>query len=68
MVDLLDRSTTGASDAIAPLDALIQTVKEATPPLALKASRPMCRYPNYPHYIGGDRYLSDSCDCRNAAP
>ncbi|WP_177248616.1 tannase/feruloyl esterase family alpha/beta hydrolase [Bradyrhizobium sp. Ghvi] len=68
MVDLLDPLDRWASDGIAPADALIQAVKEATPPFALKASRPMCRYPNYPHYVGGDKYLAHSYDCRKSAP
>ncbi len=68
MVDLLDPLDHWAADGIAPADALIQTVKEATPPFALKASRPMCRYPNYPHYVGGNRSAAESYDCREAAP
>ncbi|MDA9490173.1 hypothetical protein XI08_13810 [Bradyrhizobium sp. CCBAU 11361] len=68
MVDLLDPLDHWATDGIAPADALIQTVKETTPPFALKASRPMCRYPNYPHYVGGNRSVAESYDCRETAP
>ncbi|WP_407194637.1 tannase/feruloyl esterase family alpha/beta hydrolase [Bradyrhizobium sp. STM 3566] len=68
MVDLLEPLDHWASDGIAPADALIQTVKGATPPFALKASRPMCRYPNYPHYVGGNSSVAESYDCREAAP
>ncbi|MBR1208920.1 ABC transporter permease [Bradyrhizobium sp. AUGA SZCCT0051] len=68
MVDLLDPLDHWAADGIAPADALIQTVKETTPPFALKASRPMCRYPDYPHYVGANRSVAESYDCRETAP
>jgi hypothetical protein len=28
----------------------------------------MCRYPGYPHYIGGDKWLAASYACRDSQP
>jgi len=41
-----------------------QVAQEAAPPFAIVSSRPMCRYPRYPHYRGGDARLAASFDCR----
>lgn len=68
MVDLLEPLDRWANDGIAPADTLLQTSKEATPPFALKAARPMCRYPNYPHYAGGDKAAAGSFACKESAP
>lgn len=68
MVDLLDPLDHWASEGIAPADALVQMVKEPKPPFVLKAARPMCRYPNYPHYVGGDRSAAESYICRESLP
>ncbi len=63
MVDLLDPLDRWASAGQAPADSLVQTVKATTPPFALQASRPMCRYPNYPRYVGGDVKQASSYTC-----
>jgi feruloyl esterase len=43
---------------------LIQTSVETTPPFAVKASRPLCRFPKYPRYRGsGDPNLASSFVC-----
>jgi len=68
MVDLLDPLDRWVSDGTPPADALIQTVKETAPPFKLLASRPMCRYPNYPHYTGGDRLRAESFRCTPSMP
>jgi len=68
MVDLLDPLDRWVSDGISPADALIQMVKESRPPFAFKAARPMCSYPNYPHYVGGDRSAAESYACRDSVP
>ncbi len=68
MVDLLDPLDDWVVKGRAPADALVQTVKATTPPFALQASRPMCRYPGYPHYTGGDPKLAASFECRPALP
>ena len=68
MVDLLDPLDQWVSEGKAPPDSLIQTVKTTTPPYNVLATRPMCRYPNYPHYQGGDRLQADSYRCMPSKP
>jgi feruloyl esterase len=68
MVDLLDPLDGWVTNGTPPSDALVQTVKEAAPPFKLQASRPMCRYPNYPHYTGGDRLRAESYRCMPSVP
>jgi feruloyl esterase len=68
MVDLLDPLDRWLSTGIAPPDALLQTSRAALPPHAQQASRPMCRYPGYPHYVGGDRLQAGSYVCRPSLP
>lgn len=68
MVDLLDPLDRWVSAGQAPADALVQTVKAATPPFALQAARPMCRYPGYPAYTGGDAKSASSYRCTLSAP
>ncbi len=64
MVDLLDPLDRWVTSGQAPAEALVQTRKAALPPFAVQASRPMCRYPGYPHYVGGDRLQAASYACR----
>ena len=47
-------------------EALTQTAQAATPPFAVSATRPLCRYPAYPHYNGGSPTEAASFTCRNA--
>jgi feruloyl esterase len=68
MVDLLDPLDRWVSAGTPPADALVQTSKAALPPFAVQASRPMCRYPLYPHYTGGDRLQAASYACRPSLP
>ena len=67
-VDLLDHLDRWVTQGSAPPDALTQTLKTALPPFTVQAMRPMCRYPNYPHYTGGDRTLASSYECRVSRP
>lgn len=61
----LDRwSTTGT----APADALAQVRNATTAPYTTLASRPMCRFPGYPQYVGGDASLMASYRCATSAP
>ena len=64
MVDLLDPLDHWVNSGTPPPDALVQTVRAALPPHDVQASRPMCRYPNYPHHTGGDRLQANSYACR----
>jgi hypothetical protein len=68
MADLLDPLDRWVHSGSAPPDAIEQTSKAALPPHALQATRPMCRYPNYPHYMGGDRLQAASYACRPSLP
>jgi len=63
MVDLLAPLDLWATAGQAPDDALMQTVKGTVPPFATKASRPMCRYPHYPQFNGGDRLQASGYTC-----
>jgi Tannase and feruloyl esterase len=51
-VDLLDAIDAWVDRGVAP-GALIQVAQESKPPFAVTASRPMCRYPDWPRYMGG---------------
>jgi pimeloyl-ACP methyl ester carboxylesterase len=64
MADLLDILDRWATAGATPPDAVIQTRHAAQAPFAVQASRPMCRYPAYPHYTGGDTLLASSFACR----
>lgn len=68
MVDLLDPLDQWVSSGTAPPDAIEQTAKAALPPFAVQSARPMCRYPAYPHYTGGDKALAASYACRPGSP
>ena len=68
MVDLLDPLDRWVTRGEVPPDALTQTVRDATPPFAVQAARPLCRYPTYPHHVGGDARLAGSYACRTAQP
>ncbi|MBT2325483.1 tannase/feruloyl esterase family alpha/beta hydrolase [Variovorax paradoxus] len=68
MVDLLDPLDKWATTGVAPADALVQTVKAPVSPFTLLASRPMCRYPHYPHFKGGERSLDASYTCVPSRP
>ena len=45
-----------------------QTSKASLPPFETLATRPLCRYPGYPHQVGGDRLQASSCACRVSQP
>lgn len=49
---------------IAPPEPIIEELKDIEPPYTLRRSRPLCRYPNYPHYNGrGDAKVAASYTC-----
>ena len=66
MADLLDPLDAWVTRGEAPPDALVQTLKAPVAPHALQASRPMCRYPGYPHFTGTDPRQAASYACRPA--
>lgn len=61
----LDQWVTGGK---APADLLVQVRNENAAPFPTIASRPMCRYPNYPHYVAGDRAKAESYRCQASRP
>lgn len=68
MVDLLDPLDRWVTRGETPPDALVQTLKAREPPFEVQASRPMCRFPNYPHYLEGDPKQATSYACRPSKP
>jgi feruloyl esterase len=68
MADLLDPLDQWVTSGNAPGNSIVQTVKGAVPPFIVQASRPMCLYPNYPRYIGGDRLVAASYTCTASQP
>jgi pimeloyl-ACP methyl ester carboxylesterase len=66
--DLLDPLDRWVSQGVRPADAIIQSVKAATAPFATQATRLMCRYPHYPHYVGGDVKQASSYGCSVSVP
>lgn len=68
MVDLLDPLDAWVTQGRAPADALVQTAHGPAPGFGRLAERPMCRYPAYPHYMGGDVVRAASYACRAGRP
>ena len=73
-VDLLSVLEGWVERAEAPADTLVQVLNAPTPPFATLASRPLCRYPGYPHFNGyrqqppGDPKAAASWACRDSRP
>jgi Tannase and feruloyl esterase len=44
-------------------EVIPQTLMDSTPPYTLQRSRPLCRYPSYPRYKGGDADRLESYVC-----
>jgi hypothetical protein len=61
-VDMLDVITDWVETGKTPGD-LVQIQQETKPPFAVMSARPMCRYPAYPHYRGGDAAKAASFAC-----
>ena len=61
-VDLLEAIDNWADRGIAP-GALVQFAQDPKPPFAVTASRPMCRYPQWPRYMGGPPKDAASFSC-----
>jgi len=66
-VDMLDILMNWVERNRAPMD-LVQITSQDLPPHPEVASRPMCRYPTFPQYVGGDVKRSDSFSCVRATP
>lgn len=61
--DTLDTLDRWADAGAAPADALVQVRRDTAAPYKVLASRPMCRYPAFPRYGGGDPLSADSYRC-----
>lgn len=66
--DLLAAIDRWADGGEAPADALTQVLDERAPPHRIVASRPLCRFPGYPHYVGGEPSKAESYVCRDSRP
>jgi feruloyl esterase len=62
-VDMVEVLSDWVERGIPPGD-LVQLRHELKPPFPVLAERPMCRYPAYPHYRGGDASKAASFECR----
>jgi feruloyl esterase len=61
-VDMVEILSDWVERGKAPGD-LVQASYELKPPFAVIASRPMCRYPAFPRYRGGDASKAESFEC-----
>jgi feruloyl esterase len=63
--DLVGVMQNWVENGVMPPDPIVQTVMEPNPPFKVTRSRPLCRYPAYPHYSGsGDPDVAASYTCR----
>ena len=67
-IDLLAALDAWVTRGRAPNQILIQVRKSPVAPFETLASRPMCPYPYYPHYVKGDAALAASYECRFSQP
>lgn len=61
-VDMVEVLSDWVEKGMAPSD-LVQATHELQPPFPVVATRPMCRYPAFPRYRGGDAGKADSFEC-----
>jgi Tannase and feruloyl esterase len=61
-VDMVEVLSDWVERGKAPGD-LVQATHELKPPFPVVASRPMCRYPAFPRYRGGDAASASSFEC-----
>jgi len=62
-IDMLQVLDDWATKKNAPADSLMQETRDLTAPYAVTATRPMCRYPAYPRFTGGDQLLGTNYVC-----
>jgi feruloyl esterase len=66
--DLLTTLDNWVTSGRAPTDALVQVRNSSAAPFSTLATRPMCRYPNYPAYVLGDLTKAESYRCVASLP
>lgn len=65
-IDLLTVLENWVENGIVPPDPLLLKAMDSTPPYTVTRTRPLCRYPQYPHYKGsGDLGVAGSYTCRD---
>jgi pimeloyl-ACP methyl ester carboxylesterase len=62
-VDLIAMSMDWVEKDVTPPDAPVLSAKQTVPPYTVSATRPMCRYPAYPRFVGGDPAQAASFRC-----
>jgi feruloyl esterase len=62
-IDMLEVLADWVEKGKAPGD-LVQQLQETKPPFAMQAARPMCRYPAYPYFGGGDSTKAENFACK----
>jgi feruloyl esterase len=62
-IDLIAMSMAWVEKDVTPPDAPVLSAKQAVPPYTVSATRPMCRYPAYPRFVGGDAAQAASFRC-----
>lgn len=73
-IDLLEVLDRWVAQRQPPGDTLLQVHNSPKPPFEMLASRPLCRYPGYPHFNGyrqqppGDPLKAASYACRDSRP
>jgi hypothetical protein len=66
--DLLSTLDQWATSGTPPADALTQVRNATTAPFATLATRPTCRYPNYPQFVSGDALKAENYRCTVSQP
>ena len=66
--DLLSTLDIWVTTGTAPADTLVQVRNSPAAPFTTLASRPMCRFPNYPEYVAGDVTKAESYRCVASSP
>jgi Tannase and feruloyl esterase len=61
-VDLLEAIDGWVDHGVAP-GPMVQVAQDPKPPFAVTASRPLCRYPQWPRYMGGPPNGATSFSC-----
>lgn len=62
-IDLFDALAGWVTRGSGPGD-LVLVQQNSSPPFEITAARPMCRYPAYPEYIGGEERKAESFRCK----
>lgn len=62
-IDLLATLDQWVVNARVPDDALVQVHNEPTAPHRTVRSRPLCRYPAYPHFVAGEGTTAENFRC-----